>query len=785
MSFYKNNYNNFQNEQEFPLNNYFQNPNINSYNKTNNTLLNSQNTNNIFNFKQPTKQRFLWKDLMKINTNFIRQTKDITPLEPYLDNLLSSSLQEGEVNILPEEYISHLIEILQIIGEYLFYIQKRLEDENGGLKSQFNQTLSKIKENNNNEKDNIINELKKENKEKDLLLITYQKILKESQSIGNKNNLIDDSDNDDEESNLKNKKEAFYCQFCSGKKFKSEKYLEEHMKRRHLIEYQSNKNPNKKNNNMDDKLNEMKEYFENLIRENQIRGDYNRLNDRLDNIQNMLYNSKFIPQNYPTSVNNNNSLNRNDSIPNKQSIYVEKTSIEKLRTSNRPNNFNENSQKSIKNIPINKSRNSEIKISASLSQRNNSNEPNNRYNNSQFYSKFNEPQIKQQVFSERQNLKSSNDNNNDSINPNIQKLNFNKNQRPKQYQNQIIENTITTKKVIENTEIINNKMENDNTNQVNNEPEIIMNPKQNELFISQNPNQELPEFGKNNNENIQIENSQINNNLQNQDNIKLKSGPSNKLITKKYEILNEKKEEYNYSEDPRLALDLFYKRFHERDNAIRGESFDEYFERTIPTSFNIDQNQIDYEINQLIDQDLKKNSNNPNLNQYNLIHLNKDQIFELITNSFNNIEKDANSNEFYQAYNNNINYTVNMTNEIHEADEYYHGLKNEENLKKEKKFYINSNNNINKQINNNNYNNNNNFEMNSNNSNFSQNKSNNNSNFENISNNNKFINNNSNIIQSNINNNNNINKNMNISNNNNSKVSNNNINEENDEFDYE
>ena len=50
MSFYKNNYNNFQNEQEFPLNNYFQNPNINSYNKTNNTLLNSQNTNNIFIF---------------------------------------------------------------------------------------------------------------------------------------------------------------------------------------------------------------------------------------------------------------------------------------------------------------------------------------------------------------------------------------------------------------------------------------------------------------------------------------------------------------------------------------------------------------------------------------------------------------------------------------------------------------------------------------------------------------------------------------------------------------
>ena len=777
MSFYKNNYINYQNEQEFPLNNYSQNPNMNSNYKYNN---NSQNINNIFNFKQPSKQRFLWKELMKINTNFIRQTKDITPLEPYLDNLLSSSLQEGEVNILPEEYISHLIEILQIIGEYLFYIQKRLEDENGGLKTQFNQTLSKIKDSNNNEKDNLINLLKKENKEKDLLLITYQKILKESQNIGNKNNLIDDSDNDEDE-NLKNKKEAFYCQFCSGKKFRTEKYLEEHMKRRHLIEYQSNKNGNKKNN-MDDKFNEMKEYFENLIRENQINGDYNRLNDRLDNIQNMLFNSKFVPQNYP--VNNSNSLNRNNSIPNKQSIYVEKTSIEKLRNS-RSNNFNENSQNfrnsqsSIKNIPINKQRNSEIKVSASISQRN-SNEPNMRYNNTQFNSKFNEPQIKQQVFSERKNL--INNDNNDSINPNLQQLNFNKNQKPKQYNNEFIENTITTKKVIENTEIINNKIENDNNNnQVNEEPEII---NQNQLFISQNPNQELPEFGKNNNENIQIQNSEIDNNLQNQDHNKLKAAPTNNLITRKYEIVNEKKEEVNYQDDPRLALDLFYKRFHERDNAIKGESFNEYIIRTIPTSFNVDPNHIDYEINQLIDQDLKKNSNDPNLNQYNLLHLNKDQIFDLITNSFNNIERDANSNDFYRAYNNNINYTVDMTNEIHQADEYYHGLKNEENLKNEKNFYINSNNNINKQINQNNFNNNinNNSEMRSNQSKFTQNNSNNNLNYANNNNNNNF-NNNSNI--NNNNNNNNLKKTTNLSNNNNSKFSNNNTNNENDEFDYE
>ena len=779
MSFYKNNYINYQNEQEFPLNNYSQNPNMNSNYKYNN---NSQNINNIFNFKQPSKQRFLWKELMKINTNFIRQTKDITPLEPYLDNLLSSSLQEGEVNILPEEYISHLIEILQIIGEYLFYIQKRLEDENGGLKTQFNQTLSKIKDSNNNEKDNLINLLKKENKEKDLLLITYQKILKESQNIGNKNNLIDDSDNDEDE-NLKNKKEAFYCQFCSGKKFRTEKYLEEHMKRRHLIEYQSNKNGNKKNN-MDDKFNEMKEYFENLIRENQINGDYNRLNDRLDNIQNMLFNSKFVPQNYP--VNNSNSLNRNNSIPNKQSIYVEKTSIEKLRNS-RSNNFNENSQNfrnsqsSIKNIPINKQRNSEIKVSASISQRN-SNEPNMRYNNTQFNSKFNEPQIKQQVFSERKNL--INNDNNDSINPNLQQLNFNKNQKPKQYNNEFIENTITTKKVIENTEIINNKIENDNNNnQVNEEPEI-MKPNQNQLFISQNPNQELPEFGKNNNENIQIQNSEIDNNLQNQDHNKLKAAPTNNLITRKYEIVNEKKEEVNYQDDPRLALDLFYKRFHERDNAIKGESFNEYIIRTIPTSFNVDPNHIDYEINQLIDQDLKKNSNDPNLNQYNLLHLNKDQIFDLITNSFNNIERDANSNDFYRAYNNNINYTVDMTNEIHQADEYYHGLKNEENLKNEKNFYINSNNNINKQINQNNFNNNinNNSEMRSNQSKFTQNNSNNNLNYANNNNNNNF-NNNSNI--NNNNNNNNLKKTTNLSNNNNSKFSNNNTNNENDEFDYE
>ena len=63
---------------------------------------------------------------MKIDVNYIRSTKDITVLEPYVDNILNSYLEEGEVGIMPEEYVIQLISLLQVTGEYLYFVQEQV-----------------------------------------------------------------------------------------------------------------------------------------------------------------------------------------------------------------------------------------------------------------------------------------------------------------------------------------------------------------------------------------------------------------------------------------------------------------------------------------------------------------------------------------------------------------------------------------------------------------------------------------------------------------------------------
>ena len=100
-------------------------------------LFESTNNPNLV-FKEKT-QRFLWKELMKIDVNYIKSTKDIYILENYLDNLLNSYFEEGEIQMLPEEYIAHLVNLLQITAEYLYYIQNRLIEENKTLNIKLSQ----------------------------------------------------------------------------------------------------------------------------------------------------------------------------------------------------------------------------------------------------------------------------------------------------------------------------------------------------------------------------------------------------------------------------------------------------------------------------------------------------------------------------------------------------------------------------------------------------------------------------------------------------------------------
>ena len=92
-------------------------------------------------------------------------------------------------------------------------------------------------------------------------------------------------------------KQRFYCQFCSGKKFYTEEYLEDHIRRRHMnhIQYLEKKNAKKErkqNHNtaelLNSKLSEMKSYFETLIRSTQMKNDFNFLSQKLNSLENSL-----------------------------------------------------------------------------------------------------------------------------------------------------------------------------------------------------------------------------------------------------------------------------------------------------------------------------------------------------------------------------------------------------------------------------------------------------------------------------------------------------------------
>ena len=267
--------------------------NINN-NFNSSTKFDGMNTRSVF---RDHNQRFMWKELMKIDVNYIRSTKDITVLEPYVDNILNSYLEEGEVGIMPEEYVIQLISLLQVTGEYLYFVQNRLEEENKALNVKLSQSIKMSTAMNSN--DDLVKRLTRENKEKDMLLMTYQKMLtsKGINASTSKGNLINDSMCED---NNNRTRQRFYCQFCSGKKFSSEQYLEEHMKRRHLAQMQSVKvNMKKKTVNKEEfiesKLSEVKSYLENLIRTSQMKSDFNRLNDKITGLENSLFMSATVP----------------------------------------------------------------------------------------------------------------------------------------------------------------------------------------------------------------------------------------------------------------------------------------------------------------------------------------------------------------------------------------------------------------------------------------------------------------------------------------------------------
>ena len=250
------NSNDFNNTQKFNL--------INSNEVKNNDLIKSQEFN--FNF---IGTKFLWKELMKLNTKYIERSGDISSITPYVQNILCSRLTQDNIDMLSEEYIIQLVTLLQLTGQYLVYTQKMLEEENERLMDENSYLKNNLTENEKYSK--IIEDLNRQNQEKDFLIKTYQDMI---QTNGINNIDLNNNKNSKTNSDFYNsKKKYYYCSLCSGKKFISQKYLDEHIERRHynqrdLIRQKGQKEEEKvqeKKNyrqQFEDKLNLMMKDFE-------------------------------------------------------------------------------------------------------------------------------------------------------------------------------------------------------------------------------------------------------------------------------------------------------------------------------------------------------------------------------------------------------------------------------------------------------------------------------------------------------------------------------------------
>ena len=266
------------------------------------TLINNQGYKNsnlflnqkfMFNF---INRKFYWKELMKIKTKNIEDTSDISILSPYVENILYTRLDLENLDLLSEEYIIQLITLLQLIGQYLVYTQKMLESENYELKQNIIYLKSNIIENEKYQR--IIDNLNRQIQEKDFLIKTYQ-------DMAQNGNEINDINNEDKNMNTKSipeisyiKKTYYYCNICLGKKFKTQKFLDEHMIRRHYNFkdlYVNKKEIDEKKAQdelyrleFNEKINLIKSEYENIFRQKEESKEFDILNKKFELLQNQI-----------------------------------------------------------------------------------------------------------------------------------------------------------------------------------------------------------------------------------------------------------------------------------------------------------------------------------------------------------------------------------------------------------------------------------------------------------------------------------------------------------------
>ena len=682
--------------------------NSKDFNQQNNNLINSnENINNdlissqefIVNF---INSKFLWKELMKLNTKYIERSGDISIITPYVQNILCSRLTLDTIDMISEEYLIQLVTLLQLTGQYLVYTQKMLEAENEQLREQISYLKNNLTDTEKYQR--IIDELNRQNKEKDFLINTYR----DMGQAGNRFNDADLKNNKNKKMSLKNnpefnesKKNYYYCRICSGKKFKSQKYLDEHMERRHFNQREFFKTAGEREERKSQeknyrkefemKLNSLKNELESMIKQKEENNELALLNQRLELIQNQI-----VQQNYNNIISPKSNINYKANVDYSKNIIKREQKVDYQKRNEEPKKENkeltkmleeqnkrmEEQEKWLRELSsqVNQIENNKI-INKKPYQNNDilqkkyniteTTEENGKNNVKRHNNKFNTNDmiinINQEYNNEQKNINEEK----------IEKREINKNNENKEKNNDLIEGN-NPKIEIEkkNQEVNNNEQKepklNSEQNQNQNDKKIFINTEtpqdgndaQNVNYNNKNNNNKNSRLDfndisdiKNITENKNIFYSLNENDNNNNEKLKTQKDINNKDVKNSNSpFINSINLDKINEEKNTLTVSKFYEQFEERNKNYKGEY--DYNKIKIPEKYNVD---IENEINkrkEKIREDLNdsnitnnikkliKNKDNRNqiYKQYN-DKINEALNIEAILNSYNNYQKEKNKNQ--------------------------------------------------------------------------------------------------------------------------------------------
>ena len=640
---------NFNNQKKNTIYN-FNNNQSNNFNINQSSILNYN-----FNSLNQNNQKFNWKEIMKINPN------DSNSFEPYLNNLLNSSLNPNEIELLPENNIIQLVNLLQNVIKISINNNNNLIEQNNNLNKLLNSSIQFQNENNLNNnlenEDDEYNNLKKINQKQEKLIQSYQQVLDGKKKYNSQLIESDDDENEKNDSYNNTNKNRFYCQFCANKKFYTEQYLEDHMRRRHLNYYQKFISKINKQPDYNSKLNEMKTYFENMITNNQLRNDYYRLNDKLNGLESLInsQNKEIMIPNNQSYIPNNETIvyksgKRNNIIYEDDSDLIskddEKTIIYKMNEIQKNLDKNRKNFQDTYNDMIDHMKQFQSKVKKELSV------------------------IKQMQSSIRgKELMNSINLNNDSqyIAPQRREFRTSTLKNSQIDRNQLL-NSIRNS---EQKNLNNSEYKISNIYQINNKTII-----KNESNIPDNLDSIKIS------ESIKLDNTNVDNNKI------LKGGNKqneNYNIFKSNIIDGDIENQTEYEKE----LQIFYNNYITRDKNINNQ-INSFLGRTIPKNFSLNENNIKNTIDHFISDKIYEASNSNANNESNLNLIKNENLFEIIDKLYSEIGDECADNDVYGLHNRLINGLLNIDEIIDNAHNEYYGFK--EKKKKIQRNFIEPNN---------------------------------------------------------------------------------------------